>query len=290
MQMRGLFIVNSFLSSDRFEDIYSLLINGAAKTGISLSCIKSGELLHSPEQLRRLPYDFILFWDKDTVLAEMLEANGYPVFNSAAAILACDNKAYTFMRLNKAGIITPETYASPTTFEGIGYCSSDFAERIAEKLSYPLILKEAYGSFGQQVYLIHNSHELNERLKALGCKSFIMQKFIAESSGKDVRINVVGDRAASSIMRFSTVGDFRSNIANGGSAKKFEPPETWKAAAIAASRAVGAEFAGVDILFGADGEPIVCEVNSNPQFRGSLECTGIDLSVLIFEHIKECLN
>lgn len=288
--MNGLFIINNFLSDNRFNDIYTLLLSGAEKCGIKLACRRSGDLLHSPDSLCNLPYDFILFWDKDTVLAAMLESCGYPVFNSSDAIFNCDNKALTFIKLKNAGLPVPETYASPITFDGIGYNEFSFAERISEQLSFPLVLKEVYGSFGQQVYLIENNTELKKRLSILGSKSFIMQKFISSSAGRDVRINVIGENAVSSILRCAKNGDFRSNITNGGTAKQIDPPPEWKAAAIAACKAVGAEFAGVDIMFGDHNQPIICEVNSNPHFRGSLDCTGVDLSPLIFRHIKSSLR
>ena len=89
------------------------------------------------------------------------------------------------------------------------------------------------------------------------------------------------------MLRYSVNGDFRSNITNGGHMKPFEPNDRQKSVAVSACRALGLDFAGVDILFGKDDEPIVCEVNSNPHFKSSLDCTGVDMSPLILSHIKE---
>ena len=78
--------------------------------------------------------------------------------------------------------------------------------------------------------------------------------------------------------------DFRSNITNGGSMKRYEVDEEQEAIAIKASEALGLDFSGVDVLFGEKG-PLVCEVNSNPHFKSSLDCTGINMAEHIIEHI-----
>ena len=67
------------------------------------------------------------------------------------------------------------------------------------------------------------------------------------------------------------------------------PTEAQKAVALKACKAIGLDFAGVDVLFGENGEAIICEVNSNPHFESSYNCTGVDMSVNIIEHIKGCL-
>jgi ribosomal protein S6--L-glutamate ligase/gamma-F420-2:alpha-L-glutamate ligase len=83
--------------------------------------------------------------------------------------------------------------------------------------------------------------------------------------------------------------DFRSNITNGGSMKKYEASEAQAKIAIDACKAIGLDFAGVDVLFGKDG-PIICEVNSNPHFKTTLECTGINMAEHIISHIAEVMG
>jgi ribosomal protein S6--L-glutamate ligase/gamma-F420-2:alpha-L-glutamate ligase len=112
-----------------------------------------------------------------------------------------------------------------------------------------------------------------------------MQQFISESRGRDVRVNVVGGKAVASMLRFND-DDFRSNITNGGSMKAIEITPEQEKIAIAACSACGLDFGGVDILFGKDG-PIICEVNSNPHFKSTLECTGINLSEHIAQYVLE---
>lgn len=284
--MKGLLIINHFIGSEKFFEIYRLLLDAARRLDIELNMKRSGELLHSIDSLRQLPYDFILFWDKDILLAKMLEACGFPVFNAADAIFHCDNKGYTGMLLQQHGVRTPRTFTAPLTYARYGYRPDSFADGIIGELGFPMVIKELRGSFGQQVYLVNDRRGLSRVLDTVGCKGILFQEFITNSAGRDIRINVVGDRVVSSMMRYSVNGDFRSNITNGGQMKPYEASESQQKIALDACRALGLDFAGVDVLFGADDEPIICEVNSNPHFKSSLDCTGVDMAPLILSHIK----
>ncbi len=285
--MEGLLVVNNFVYSKKFFELYEMLSEAADEAGMTVRISKSGDFLHNLDYIRKVKCDFILFWDKDVLLAKMFETCGFRVFNSSSAIFNCDNKAYTGLKLQKAGIKTPQTFVAPLTYEALGYNNLDFAYGISDIIGFPLILKELYGSFGRQVYLINNRQELADKINALGAKGFLMQEFIEHSRGRDIRVNVVGDNVVSSMLRYSETGDFRSNITNGGKMKKYEADDDQKAIALKACHALGLDFAGVDVLFGEDDEPLICEVNSNPHFKSSLECTGIDMSKLILNHIKE---
>lgn len=289
--MKGIIVTNGFVKSEKFNDLYDLLLCAAKKRGVELVKKNTIELsLALGEKITESAVfrcgggapDFCLFWDKDVVLARRLESEGVRLFNRASAIEACDNKILTCLSLFNV-VKIPKTLIAPKTFEGVGY-SEEFAEKAATILGFPLVLKEAFGSFGKQVYLINDKRELVEKLKEIGFKDALLQEFISSSYGKDVRINVVGGKAVTCMLRYND-GDFRSNISNGGKMQKIEVPLTWKTAAIDACRALNLDFAGVDVMFGENGEPIICEVNSNPHFRSTLTCTGVDMSELIIDHI-----
>lgn len=284
--MKAWIVVNGFVNSEKFHELYGFLSRAAEKRGISLS-VKTSDSLTAPVGARITDTerpDFVLFWDKDTSLARLLEAEGVRLFNSARAIEICDSKALTAETL--AGkIATPKTIIAPKTFEGLGYNNCDFVERSADMLGLPMIIKESYGSFGAQVYLANTLDEAKGIITSLGHKDFIMQEFISESCGRDVRVNVVGDKVVSAMERYND-NDFRSNITNGGKMRKAALTPEIETAAIRAAKLIGLDFAGVDVLFGKDG-PIVCEVNSNPHFKSSLECTGVDMSECIMDYILE---
>ena len=288
--MLGWLVVNGFIESKKFNELYTFLQNAANKVNIDLYVKTTCDLLCTiDEQFQNceLP-DFVLFWDKDIYLAKRLEAIGLKVYNSARAIEICDNKILTGITLN-GQVKTPKTIIAPKTFEGLNYTKRDFVDHAMQRLGCPMIIKEAYGSFGQQVYLVHNLKEANAVIDSLGHKDFIMQEFIDTSIGKDIRINVVGEKVVSSMLRYND-NDFRSNISNGGNMKPYVTNSKIDNIAILASKAIGLDFAGVDVLFGKNDEYIICEVNSNPHFKSTFECTGIDMSIEIMEYIKRDLT
>lgn len=288
--MRGWLVVNTFLGTEKFQTLYRMLIGAAVRHGIELELKTSGELtcvVGGIAQSFNLP-DFVVFWDKDVYLARRLEAVGLRLFNTAQAVETCDNKALTAIALARAGVAAPRTIIAPKTFEGVGYTDEGFARAAVAQLGLPLVLKEVYGSFGQQVRLIHTYRELIDHVRAAGSKDLILQEYIKESAGRDVRVNVVGGKAIVSMLRENT-HDFRSNITNGGSAMAWDASEDQAQVAVAACDACGLDFAGVDVLFGPDG-PLVCEVNSNPHFKSTLDATGVDLSDYIIAHIINKLS
>lgn len=286
---KGILVVNNFYGGKKIDDINNYLLNSAAKCEIELKIVKSGELMHNYEFLSKIDCDFVLFWDKDVLLAQMLEDAGLKVFNSAKAIEICDNKAKTYMKLYSKGVATPKTIIAPLTYEGIGYTNDNFLIDAVKELGFPVVVKEFFGSFGQQVYLANNWDELIQLVNRFGYKGFILQEYIASSHGKDIRINVVGGKVISCMMRYSETGDFRSNISNGGKMKTCVLTKEQEKTAIDACDAIELDFAGVDVLLGENGEPIICEVNSNPHFKSSIDCTGIDVSEYIIKYIKEKL-
>lgn len=284
--MNGWLVVNSFVDSTKFNELYSLLLESAKKQNISLELLKGYELASTVNELyidKELP-DFAIFWDKDIMLAKQLEEMGIRLFNSSNAINFCDNKAETYLQLTKANIRIPKTIIAPKTFEGLGYTNFSFLQIAIKKLGLPIVIKECYGSFGQQVYLANNEDEARAIIAKIGHKDFVFQEFISSSYGKDVRINVVGHQVIASMLRYND-NDFRSNISNGGSMKNYTASEEQKMLAIASVDALELDFAGVDIMFGPNNEPIVCEVNSNPHFKSTLDCTGVNLAEYIINHI-----
>lgn len=287
--MFGWLIVNSFIASEKFHSLYAFLKNAAEKSGVRLE-MKTGDSLlcdiQSDFQGVPLP-DFVLFWDKDVYLAKRLEAKGVRLFNRANAIEICDNKILTSLCLRGA-VPLPKTVIAPKTFEGVNYCKKDFLKKSIELLGLPLIIKEAYGSFGKQVYLATSYEEAEKIVDGLNGKEFLMQEYIRSSHGRDVRVNVVGNKVVSAMLRYNE-NDFRSNISSGGSMRPISLTKAQEAVALQACKTIGLDFAGVDILFGEKDEPIVCEVNSNPHFESSYRCTGVDMSVNIIEYIQGCL-
>ena len=293
----GWLIYNGSITSEKFTEIHTWYQEIANQKGISLELIKNNEIhsvIANNKSTMKIDRntcepEFILFLDKDIRLAKHLERLGYKLFNGGHTIEACDDKIRTFQLLSDHNIPMPKTIISPMMFAGTTEQDHTFIEFVENELQYPLVIKEAFGSFGAQVYLIENREQLLERRRELLYVPHLYQEFVHSSKGRDVRLHVVGDKVVASMLRTSDI-DFRANVTNGGKMHKFVPPRSFVELAIRASKLVGADFSGVDILFGEAEEPVICEINSNAHIKNIYDCTGIDVAHYIFDYILEELD
>lgn len=287
---KGLLIINGFIINkiDRFNALYEDLEKSFKEEDIILDRMTNDEALIIIDSKKELDYDFILFWDKDINLAYHLENLGYLVFNNAKSIEICDDKAKTALCLENKGIKMPKTIISPFTFNNNPYSNYNllFIDHIIEELNLPLVIKEANGSFGEQVYLARSKEEVIKLSLRLSPKTIIYQEFIKSSAGHDVRIEVVGDEVLGAVERTNLDGDFRSNVLQGGKMEKIDVDESFYEMALSVVKTIGLDFAGVDIMFGESGEPILCEVNSNVHFKTFEKTTGVSLSKALAKYIK----
>lgn len=307
MEKKGLLITNSFLRTGKFVEHYQWLKQAAMDRGIQLLLRDNSEFLlefarDGEQQWKRQldNCDFIIFWDKDIRMGRRLTALcqkwNIPVFNPVRSVAWCDDKSETYRVLTEWNEIHGEreqiallpTVVAPMTYFGIGYTSLKFADQVIQELSLPLVIKECFGSFGKQVYLAETREDVLCLTKQLEGKPFLYQKYLRESHGKDVRLQVVGDEVVAAMYRYSVTEDFRANITNGGHMMPYEPSAREKQLAVRAAKALQLDFAGVDLLFskGEEGEAdIVCEVNSNAHFRNMEQCTGVNVAEYIVDDI-----
>lgn len=292
MRLNGWIIYNGNLPSKDFIDFAQWLQVAADKRDIHTQIYQNNELLaymtsHSLELLKEdltdVP-DFVIFIDKDIYLAKQLELLGIPVFNSSEAIAISDDKITSYQVLSQKGLKIPQTIIAPKIFGNHEKIDTRFTKMVANTLRFPMIIKEAFGSFGEQVYLIHTYEEMMEKIDKLIGKAFVFQEFVDSSYGKDIRLQVVGDQVVASMFRRS-MDDFRANVTAGGTMEVYQPTKIEQDLAIAATKAIGADFAGVDLLFGPNDQPIVCEVNSNAHIRNLFDCTNINVADFIIDYI-----
>jgi ribosomal protein S6--L-glutamate ligase len=151
----------------------------------------------------------------------------------------------------------------------------------------PLIIKLLEGTQGKGVILAQTSNAAHSVMSAFAKLNafFLVQEFIEEAGGEDIRCFVIGDKVIASIMRKAVEGEFRSNLHLGGSAKivKLSPSE--RKMAVAAAKAIGLRVAGVDIVRSKRG-PLVLEVNSSPGLEGIETATGKDVATEIIKFIE----
>lgn len=287
--MAGYVIYNGFWNSEQLPDTVKRLITAAELRGIKLTPFANTETaVELCENISIHGFDvsdFVLFFDKDIRLARALETIGVRVYNPAEAIAVCDDKAATHLKLAAEGIPMPKTLVAPMTYLNMDEGPANlFLRMAAERLGFPMVVKECYGSLGGQVYLANNEIELRSLVDNMKSKPFICQKFISSSAGTDIRIYVV-DGEPIAAMRRRSKSDFRANVGLGAISESYTPTTEQSELAVDCCKILGTQFAGVDILTDDDGKPIICEVNSNAQITAITECTGIDVAGEIIDSV-----
>lgn len=213
-------------------------------------------------------------------VVRQFEAMGVYCLNSAAAIGAARDKLFAHQILARAGIGMPDT----------GFARSPRATEELIKFvgGAPLVVKLLEGTQGRGVVLAETKKAAESVIGAFqGLRANILvQEFIKESSGTDIRCFVVGNRVIAAMKRQAEEGDFRANLHRGGKAVRVKLTKEERATAVKAARVLGLSCAGVDLLRAADG-PKVLEVNSSPGLEGVETVTGQDIAGQIVEFIEK---
>ena len=208
------------------------------------------------------------------------ERMGVPVINSSEAIDNVKDKLYTHQILAQSNLDIPNTMLLKHPID------IDFVEK---NIGFPVIVKKISGSYGRGVFLCENKKQLNQlvTMAELSKKSYdiIIQEFVKDTWGKDLRVFVVNNKVVGCMMRQSTDEDFRANLSRGGEGFPYEVNEQIEWLSSESSKALGLDIAGVDLLFQNGGYKI-CEVNSNPGFEGMENFTNKNIAGEIVSFIK----
>ena len=210
-------------------------------------------------------------------VVRQLEAQGVPVVNGTEGIANSRDKLRALQLLAEAGVDMPRTVLA----RGGG----DIKELLTHVGGLPAILKLIQGTQGVSVMIAHSEAEVDSILSTLWDlgHEILLQEFVAESRGRDVRALVVGDRVVGAMRREARSGEFRSNLHRGGEGTAVELPPHYAQAAVRAAQVLSLAVAGVDLLE-AQGGPKVMEVNSSPGFEGLERATGLDIAGAIVEY------
>jgi RimK family alpha-L-glutamate ligase len=205
-----------------------------------------------------------------------IEDRGVPVINSPRTIERCVNKFYTTALLQEAGITVPETVV----------CEGAAAALEACREMGDAIVKPIFGSLGRGMIRVTDPEVALRVVEPLGQVSsvFYVQRTI-DHGGRDVRVFVIGGRVVGAIERIAPAGEWRTNVARGGTVKAIDLPPAWAEMALSATAIVGADYAGVDVLQSREGEVFVLEVNGIPGWKGLQEATRIDVAGALVEHL-----
>lgn len=295
--MRGWLIYNGSLEVKKVNILVNKLKQEADRLGFDLSLVKTTDILpYYDENCRpkiallsdQPKCDYIIFWDKDVLLAKHLGIMGHAVFNSSDAIAKCDDKLLMHQALTNSGIPTPNTMIGPFAFFK-NELDLNHYKGVVDLLGEDFIIKEACGSFGMQVYMINSFEQYISKINELGNKRFLMQENIKSSRGRDLRINIIGDKIIGAMERINTT-DFRANITLGGSGRPVEINEKQREIALKAHKCLGLDFSGVDLLYDENEDPILCEVNSNVNYISYEDVSGLNISKLLLEYIEGSLQ
>jgi ribosomal protein S6--L-glutamate ligase len=210
-------------------------------------------------------------------VVNQFDAQGVPLVNKSRPIARSRDKLRALQLLARAGLDIPKTV--------VARHPSQVRDALEIVGGPPAILKLVRGTQGIGVILAETEQMMQQVLEtfwSLGMK-ILIQEFISESEGRDVRALVVGQRVVAAMRRQARVGEFRANVHRGGTGVAVDLPGAYAEAALRATRVVGLQVAGVDMLESREG-PKMMEINSSPGFEGLERCSGTDVAGAIVEY------
>lgn len=217
-----------------------------------------------------------------TAIVRQLEMQGVYTTSSSIAISRSRDKLRSLQLLAKYGIGIPKTVVSRNT--------ADIDDLLSSLGSMPVIIKLARGTHGNGVVLAETKKAAKSVLQAFYLTNddgtnILLQEFIKESAGTDIRAFVVGSRVVASMKRQSLDDDFRSNLHKGGEGTSIKLTDEEKKIAIKSAKAMGLNIAGVDMMRSERG-PLILEVNASPGF-GIEKVTGRNVAGAIIEYVEQ---
>lgn len=214
-----------------------------------------------------------------TAMVRQFESQGSFSTASSIAITRSRDKLRAYQIMAKAGVAIPKTVFARET--------ANFEDVIALAGGTPLIIKVARGTHGNGVVLAETPKAAKAVMQAFYVEgvNFLVQEFVKESAGEDIRALVVGGRVVASVKRQSLDDDFRSNTHQGGVGVPVRLTDDEKKTAVKAAKAMGLPICGVDMMRSANG-PLVLEVNSSASLKTPEAITKRDVATQIIEYIE----
>jgi gamma-F420-2:alpha-L-glutamate ligase len=210
-----------------------------------------------------------------------LERLGVHAFNHAEPIECVKDKLFSQQVLAASNLPVPSTMLVKHPV------NIDFVE---ESIGFPVVIKTLSGSHGEGVFLADDRTRFVDLMELLSATApaanIILQEFIGETRGRDIRVIVVGGRAVGCMQRHSTNGSFKANISRGGEVTAFNPSDEVLWLATEATRVLDLDISGVDLLFDIDDHFRICEVNSAPQFQGMDRLEHHNIAKQIVDYIS----
>ena len=215
-----------------------------------------------------------------SAIVRQFEMQGTWTASSSIAIVRSRDKLRSAQILTKAGVDTPKTLVSRNTTD---------IDDLLDQIGLPVIIKLATSTHGNGVVLAETKKAAKSALQAFYIynddgTNILLQEYIEESAGTDIRAFVVGSQVVASMKRQSLDDDFRSNLHKGGAGKSIKLTEEERKMAVRAAKAMGLHIAGVDLMRSKKG-PLVLEVNASPGF-GIEKVTGRNVAAKIIDYVE----
>ncbi|MFA6528991.1 MAG: RimK family alpha-L-glutamate ligase [Candidatus Gracilibacteria bacterium] len=220
-------------------------------------------------------------------IVKQFQLMGVRVVNRYESITMAKNKLKTLQILSYHGVNVPKTCVISTR--------ESLKGAVKKMGGFPVILKSPFGSWGAGVMIAESYRSALSFIDSLWAgessnknkqNMILVQEYVKESRGRDTRIFIVGGKVVASMERFARKGEFRSNAALGGAGKKVSASKEYQNLALKATRLLGLQVSGVDIITTRNG-PAVLELNANPGFKELESSTGVDVAKAI---IKEAVR
>jgi ribosomal protein S6--L-glutamate ligase len=215
-----------------------------------------------------------------TAALRQFEMAGVYALNGSLAVTRSRDKLRAHQILSRKKLGMPKT--------GYAHSSKNAGDLIDMMGGTPLVIKLIEGAQGKGVILAETKKAAECVIEAFGCLEahFLVQEYIKEAGGADIRCFVIGDKVVASMMRKAQDGDFRSNLHSGGLGEKIKITPQERRIAVAGAKAMGLDVAGVDLVRSNRG-PLILEVNSSPGLEGIERTSGKDIATMMIEHVEK---
>lgn len=208
-----------------------------------------------------------------------LEQLGVQTFNTSQSIECVADKLFMHQLLAESSLPTPNTMLVKFPVD---------VNLVREEIGFPLVIKNITGTEGEGIYLVETENKFLDLMELIYSNNqkanIIIQEFIAASSGRDVRVLMIGGVAVGCMERYSNTS-FKANYSRGGKVRPYKMDAELEWLATQATRLVDMDIAGVDILLDTDGYKI-CEINSAPGFQGMEEVVGKVIAEQMLDYIR----
>jgi len=272
---------------DRIRWEEKALIKASKKAGLSLTPIDAKEIYFNiSENAKALEKTFgnlviqrCVSYFRGLHITAVLENAGLPVINTFQTSLICGNKLFTTLALTKAGLPSPKTTVA---------FAPETALKVLETMGYPAVLKPTVGSWGRLVALVRDREsaqaliEAREEIRNALLHVYYLQELVKRPP-RDIRIIVIGGETIAASYRYAPPGEWRTNVARGGTSKPCPITPELQELALKAAEAVGGGVLAVDCMEGPEGF-LINEVNSTIEFRGISSTTEVNIAERILDY------